>query len=289
MKIALVTCAQLPEHDPDESLLLDALRARGVEAAMLAWDDAAARPSAFDLCVLRSTWNYARQPAAFRTWLETAAGATQLMNPLPALRWGFHKGYLLELAERGLPIVPTRVFEQGSSVSLSAVARAEGWDDVVVKPAVSAASYMTSRFTADELSGAGQEWLGNVLRDRDAMMQPYMASVEHGGERALIWIDGMATHAIAKQPRFADGRESVSPMLPVDAMERVLVDHALGEFADQLLYARVDVMADANGAPLISEVEVLEPSLFLLQSPMALARFADAIVARGHLVAGTNA
>ena len=81
MRVALVTCAVLPEPDPDEDLLLEALRAAGVEARMLAWDDPRGDPAALDLCVLRSTWNYYRDATAFRAWIDRAAAATRVLNP----------------------------------------------------------------------------------------------------------------------------------------------------------------------------------------------------------------
>lgn len=58
MRVALVTCLNIPEPDLDEDRLLAALCAGGIDARTLAWDDPAARPAEFDLCVLRSTWNY---------------------------------------------------------------------------------------------------------------------------------------------------------------------------------------------------------------------------------------
>ena len=43
---------------------------------------------------------------------------------------------------------------------------------------------------------------------------------------------------------------------------------------------RVDVARDARGQVVVMELELVEPSLFLLQSPPALERFVNAIAAR---------
>ncbi|MCA8958842.1 MAG: hypothetical protein KDC87_22380, partial [Planctomycetes bacterium] len=101
-RVALVTCAELPEPDPDEELLLGALRAAGCAAELLAWDDEAADPGAFALCVLRSTWNYHLHPERFLAWVEATGAATRLWNPAAVVRTNAHKGYLLGLEARGV-------------------------------------------------------------------------------------------------------------------------------------------------------------------------------------------
>ena len=112
------------------------------------------------------------------------------------------------------------------------------------------------------------------------LVQPYLPSVEGHGERALVWIDGEFTHAVRKTPRFADGIEQVSEALPISAAEHALGTAALAGLESELLYARVDVAPGADGAPVVMELEMIEPSLFLLQSPVALARLVDAVVRR---------
>ena len=191
-----------------------------------------------------------------------------------AVEYGLHKRYLRDLETRGVAVVPTRFCDRGVPTSLRDVARAEGWDDVVIKPAVSAGSWMTCKTHAAE--DDGQRHLEAILAERDAMIQPYVP----GAERALVWIDGACTHAVTKQPRFHGGEESVSGAQRVESFERIVVDHALGDWADGLLYARVDVMPDESGAPMVSELEIVEPSLFLLQHAPALERFVTAILAR---------
>jgi hypothetical protein len=112
---------------------------------------------------------------------------------------------------------------------------------------------------------------------RDVLIQPYLVSVEGHGERALVWIDGEFTHAVRKSPRFADGTESVSEALPISTAELALGHAALRDIADQLLYARVDVAPGLDGIPMLMELELIEPSLFLLQNPHALQRLVDGI------------
>lgn len=276
-KIALATCVNLPEPDPDEALLLAALRARGAVAEMLAWDDPRADASAFDLCVIRSTWNYYHALPEFLAWAERTASITALWNPLAVIRWNTHKRYLGDLLARGVPTVPTAWIEQASPRTLRDAVAELGAREVVVKPAVSAASFDTIRVRADDVERA-DEHVARVLARCDVMVQPYVHSVEGYGERSLVWIDGGFTHAIRKSPRFGGEHESVSEALAIADDERALAERALAAVGNPLLYARIDVARDEHGAPMIMELELVEPSLFLAQSKFALERFADAIM-----------
>ncbi|MCA9305558.1 MAG: hypothetical protein KDA16_03445 [Phycisphaerales bacterium] len=290
-RIAIITCETLPEPDPDEPILLDALRAAGMEAHMLAWDAPPnspkhGNPSDYDLCVIRSSWNYYHDPDAFLAWIDSCASRSTLLNPAPVVKWNIHKHYLRDLQRADLPIVPTEFVNRGESVSFIDIMRARNWTDAVIKPCVSAASFNTRRFSLDQ-SNAAQRFLDQLTYSADAMLQPYMRSVDTAGERSIMWIanhgNGGVTHAIRKNPRFAGQDESVSGSLPVTDTERALFDRTLAALpfsASDLLYARLDLMPDDTGAQRISELELIEPSLFLLQEPRALSALVDAIAAR---------
>ena len=282
MELRIATCRPLPEPDPDEPLLLAALAKRGVEARMAAWNGADEDWSAPVPTVVRSTWDYVHHADEFLSWIDRAGGAAPLWNPPSVLRTNVHKFYLRELAERGFPIVPTAFLARGSSVRLATVLAERGWGDAVVKPAVSAASYRTMRVRRSVTSeiARGEAHLGALLAERDALVQRYAPAVETSGERALVWIDGALTHAVRKTPRFTGQDESVSSVLPVSADERELALALLEPLRSELLYARIDLVRDEGGRPMLMELELVEPSLFLLQHPPALERLADALVAR---------
>ena len=275
MRVALVRCHGLPEPDMDEAPSLAALRAAGVEAEPLAWDDPEADPGAFDLCVIRAAWNYLHDPDGFCAWLEGAHAASKVANPPEVVRWNIHKRYLAELADAGIEIVPTSFFAKGSRVNLPMVVGERGWGRFVVKPSISAGSYMTRWFDGPRLHEA-QQFLDEMLETRDAMVQRFEPRVEQGGERCLVWIDGELTHAIRKQPRFDDGVEQVSEA-PVTAEDRAFAERVLAAAPGPLLYARVDVFDREDGTPVLSELELIEPSLFFPFGPGGLARFVEAV------------
>jgi hypothetical protein len=144
---------------------------------------------------------------------------------------------------------------------------------------VSAGSRATLRGSAAQLP-AGEAHLRALAATQDVLVQPYLPSVEGYGERALVWIDGEVTHAVRKSPRFAGQDESVSHAVPVSAQERALAQRAVAAVDGPLLYARIDVAPGPDGAPLLMELELIEPSLFFDQSRVALERFVAGVVAR---------
>ncbi len=111
-------------------------------------------------------------------------------------------------------------------------------------------------------------------------MQPYVPSVDDYGERSIIFIAGELTHAIRKAPRFAGGIEQTTGPYPIDDAERALAEAALAPYRDRLLYGRVDLARDAAGRPMVMELELVEPSLFLARSAYALERLVGALAAR---------
>lgn len=276
MKIALVNCAVLPEPDPDEAPLLDALRRAGHDAATLAWDDPDHDPGAFDACVLRATWNYHRRIGPFRDWLHHAAQRTRLINPLETVLWNLHKRYLTDLEHRRIPIVPTAWADRGTPADLAAVRARHAWDKVVIKPAVSGGSRETRVFDLTTAAAEAQQFLDASAAREDTMVQRYMPTVEQGGEVSIICIAGEISHAIEKRPRFAGEEESVDAR-PLDDAHRRFARAVLEVCPVPATYARVDVMRTDDGGIALSELELIEPSLFFDFGPGSADRMANAI------------
>ncbi|MCK6544918.1 hypothetical protein L6R52_03560 [Myxococcota bacterium] len=283
LRIGIATCTDLPEPDRDQELLLDALRDAGASADLLAWDDPAIAWESVDLAVIRSTWNYHHTLDAFLAWADATSAKTQLLNPASVVRWNTHKRYLLDLEAKGTRVVPTELVPRGAPhPSLAELCARRGFGDVVVKPAVSAGSYETHKIHAADHT-RGDAVLTRLARERDVLVQSYVASVEGYGERSLIFIDGALSHAMRKSPRFADGVEQVTGPLPIADDERTFAERLLASIDAPLLYGRVDVARDEEGAPMLMELELVEPSLFLAQHPPALARFVEAILRSARL------
>lgn len=279
-RVALATCSSFPGGDADDAGLREAI---GGDVTFAIWDDPAVDWNAFDLVVVRSTWDYQTRRDAFLAWAR--AIGERLVNPPEVLAWNTDKRYLQELAEAGLPVVATTFAPPGTPfVAPSTV-------EYVVKPTVSAGSRDTSRFApgGDDLVRAGALVASIHASGRTAMVQPYVASVDTRGETALLYFDGAFSHAIHKGPLLARGSEPTSDVFAPEtirprepsraelAVGRQVVEYAAEHVGGPLTYARVDLVEDADGAPLLLELELTEPSLFFAGDVQRLSQFAAAV------------
>jgi hypothetical protein len=289
-RVALVSCAELPDLEPDDRLVIEPLAARGIRAESAVWDDSRVDWAAYDLVVLRSPWDYVNRRDTFVEW---ARRVPRLANPAEVVAWNTEKTYLELLAADGVPVVPTDWVRPDQSWDRPAAG------EYVVKPAISAGSRDTGRY---DLADQAQSDLAaaHVARlqaaGRLVMVQPYLAAVDTDGETGLLFIGGRFSHAIRKGPMLegpdVPGSGSRPPGLyrperivarqpspaQLDVAEKVLAGIHGG--ADSLLYARVDLIPGPDGSPLLVELELTEPSLFLDRSAGAAERFADAIATR---------
>jgi glutathione synthase/RimK-type ligase-like ATP-grasp enzyme len=266
-RVALATCAEIPDGDDDFPALIEALRALGIDAEAAVWDDPAVGWGQFDVVLPRSTWDYAERRDAFLAW---AASVPRVLNPLRVLEWNTDKQrYLTDLAAAGVPIVPTGFVEPGGELVPQEV-------PFVVKPAVSAGGRSSARFDPTERDGA-QALVARIHAEgRTAMVQPYLADRK---EKALVYLDGAYSHAVRRRvPLPAVGDSAVfyldEELDPADSghTERRIAEAALACAPDALLYGRVDLLGDA-----VLELEIAEPSLYLAYGEGATERFAAAI------------
>ena len=277
---AFVTCEQVSALDPDDRAALDELRARGVRATAWVWSDPTVDWSAALLCVLRSTWDYHTRYPEFLAWLERVTEVTVVRNDPHLLRWSAHKSYLRELAGRGIPVVPTAWLTQGERYALADVVAERAWDDAVIKPARGAAASNVLRVRGRAASsGAGQAHVDRLLREQDVLVQPYLESVGDYGERALVFFEGRYSHAVLKKP--FDTKLAIdhtrSARVVASAEEVAVATSAIEAVPGKPLYARVDLLRDGDGHPCVSEVELIEPALYLAIHEPARVAFADAV------------
>ena len=283
--IALVTCAEIPGLEPDDQLVTEPLRALGVAAEPVVWDDPAADWDRYDLVVLRSPWDYARRHEEFLAW---AVAVPRLVNAAEIVEWNTDKRYLAELHAAGVNTVATEWITPGS---VWTPPPAGEW---VVKPAISAGSLDTGRYDMADRAHRGHaeehvRRLGEA--GRVVMVQPYLDAVDTYGETGLIFFDGAYSHAIRKGPMLegpdlgAEGLYRPEKIMARDATpaEREQAERVMNAIPTDLaptLYARVDLIPGPDGAPVLVELELTEPSLFLDHAPGSAERFALAIASR---------
>jgi hypothetical protein len=260
-------------HD-DGPPLLAAFERIGIEADVVPWGPGPDGES-YDGVLIRGTWDYILDRGLFLAW---AASVPRLANPVEVLRWNTDKEYLRDFAAAGIPTVTTMWIASGTAEP------DVNWDDFVVKPSISAGARLSARYRR------GDDITGHVRAIHEAgsvaMIQPYLPSVDTTGETGTYVFGGEVSHAIRKGGILQEGRAPLDE-LDLGSHQQVgpsTVDPALAAFAGRVLtaappvlYARVDTVPDADGEPLLIELEVTEPYLFLVHAPPAADRFAAAV------------
>ncbi|WP_406210468.1 hypothetical protein OH807_40765 [Kitasatospora sp. NBC_01560] len=274
------------EHDVDLPLIVEALRADGLAAEPVVWDATPVSWERFDLAVIRSTWDYVERLDEFLAWADTTAGATRLWNPAPVVRWNSDKHYLLELTRQGVAVVPTRFIEPGARFTREDFDQVDG---VVVKPAVSAGALDTARYEPGRHADAARHARMLLDRGRSVMVQPYLPGVAEG-ERALIFASGAFSHAIRKEPLLTEPgvidndrvpHLGVAPYQPTETEVRTALAALAAIPSPHVpLFARVDLVLDNAGEPVVLELELIEPNLFLQSDPEGPGRFVKAVAGR---------
>ena len=192
--VALATCAAFPQLADDEPLLLDQLRARGVGAEPVVWDDHGADWGAYELVVVRTTWDYSWRREAFLGWIESLP---RVLNAAEVIRWNTDKRYLAEVPHA----VPTEFVSPG-----------DPWEppagDFVVKPTVASGSRDAARYRTAESASARPHVERLLDEGRSVMVQPYLDAVEGHGETALIFLAGPL---LPRDPQGPDPRPRPGP------------------------------------------------------------------------------
>ena len=286
-RVALVSSAEARGHDTDLPLITAALGSLGIASDIVDWDTAAADWGQFDAAVVRSPWDYHRRYAEFLEWLDSVSASTRLFNDARVIRWNTDKTYLAELTGAGLPVIPT-TFVGGAQALVDATEAGVLSGDVVVKPTVSAGSNNTERHRASRVRAVAHV-ASLIDMGMTAMVQPYQKAIDGQGESGLLYFNGAYSHAFRKGAILATGDNVKNGLFTVEDIsereastaERHLGDRVMAfvthRFGSAPLYARVDMVPGDDGAPVLMEVELAEPSLFLHTSHGAAGRFAEAV------------
>ena len=289
MLLALATRSDLPTWEVDDRALHAELARAGVPFEQPVWDDPAVDWRRFDAVLIRTTWDYQERLPAFRAWARHVAVASRLFNPEPVVAWNTHKSYLRDLQRDGVPLAPTQWLGRGERPDVAALVRAAGWREGFLKPCVGATARETLRFSvdADGLRRA-QAHVDRLLPQEDLMLQPFLPAVLARGEWSAVFVDGAITHCVRKVPVPGDYRvqddfgAKDGPHEPT-AAERALALQAMAAVErrfGRLLYGRTDFLWDDAGGCVLTELELVEPSLFFRHGPAAAAALTAALLRR---------
>jgi hypothetical protein len=284
MDISLITYEGLPDLDPDDCLFKDELVKRGHKVSACIWDDKSIDWSKFDVSIMRSAWDYHLKKDQFYAWMDKVSRQTKLLNPPELMKWSSHKSYLKELGEANLPVIETLWVEKGGLAN--GLFDKLHWQKAIVKPAVGLSTFGVKRITLNEngtpsKSGIkeAEDHANELAKTEDVMIQPYLDSVEDYGERALIFLNGEYSHTVRKASfqKLAPGGQAGETTVVTGAKEVAVAQQVIDYLTERPLYARVDLVRDFSNKPLLLELELVEPSLFLSFHPPAAVGFADAL------------
>ena len=247
------------------------LAPHGITLEPVAWPNARpVRPTWAQLA-----WGYHLQPARWETLLAAWPDDVLLLNPPALLRWNSDKRYLDDLHAAGVPVVPTRFVSIANESELAAARAALGADELVVKPRISASASYTTRVGSADLAP-------NLS---DAMIQPFMPSVQDQGELSIFFFAGKPAHAVRKVAAPGDFRVQreyggAFTLVEPNAEELAVARAALAATPQPPFYARVDMVPDFDGQPRVMELELIEPDLYLDLAPDRGASFAALLAQR---------
>lgn len=277
----------------DDDLAVAELRSRQWRVEEIPWRRRNVDWRAFDVVVIRTTWDYQHHVDAFLDVLDAIERAgVLLLNPRELVSWNIRKTYLRDLDARGVRIVPTQWgngLPPGTLRALAASVRGE----FVVKPTVGANALDAHRLPRDFDEGTAL-YLEGTYRDRGWMAQPFVRSVLDEGEYSLFYFDGVFSHAVRKVPRDGDFRVQeehggrIRKEVP-DAVMHKFAEKVMRMLGEPPFQARVDLVRMDDGELALMELEVIEPSLYFRTDPAAAGRFADALANhRARVIAGTR-
>ena len=265
----------------EEQLLKSALEKHGLIVDITYWDNPSYDWSKTKSVIFRTIWDYFEKFEEFLRWLDKAKCQTQLINSYELVKWNIDKHYLKDLSQSGIRTVPTYFAHQHTKETLADISKKMEWDDLVIKPAISAAAFQTFKILNDQINDK-EELFQNLTTNRDMLVQPFFETVSKFGEASLMIFDGKFSHAILKKAKKGDFRvqDDFGGTVHDYSPSTEEVEFALKVFKackSAPLYGRVDIVWDQEKNIYLSELEIIEPELWIRNYPKSAESIAEAI------------
>ena len=281
MKIALLTCTDLPNLTAADQLLIPELAKHNIAATPAISSDKDIDWSTFDVLIFRNTWDYYEHQAEFDAWLQKIQHRNiATLNPLAVIDRNKHKFYLRELEQQGIKVIPTIYIDQTQNLNLKNTVPSH-WQQAVIKPAYSGGSFQTELFDTTNIESINQIF-APIAAQKDLLLQQFMPEIKTLGETSFVFFDKKFSHAVNKQAVNNDFRiqQQYGGIYTLINASQHIINQAqaiVNTFSENLLYARVDGIVINNELHLM-EVECLEPDLYLDLQPTAIQKFVAAII-----------
>jgi glutathione synthase/RimK-type ligase-like ATP-grasp enzyme len=279
-KLGIITCTKFPdlyEYDKDIKQLLSD---EGFETEIVIWDNPELRIEDYDIMLMRSAWDYYYKPYQFKDFLERVkSSGIKCFNPAEVMLENMHKFYLKKIKEWGFDIIPTMFFKKDEDININEVLSFMDGKSFIVKPAISAASFMTKLF--DKETEELHQHIKEITIDRDILFQKFIPEIQELGEYSNIFFSNGYKYSVQKMPVSGDYRVQntyggVYKQIEVPEIVKQTAQRLADKYLSQCLYVRVDGVLH-NNKFLIMEVEMIEPDLYMNIIPEAKREFIDSI------------
>jgi glutathione synthase/RimK-type ligase-like ATP-grasp enzyme len=181
----------------DDDLVHAPLRRLGWEIDDVAWD-ANVDWNAYDVVVIRSPWDYQRDPEKFFSVLQRIEDSSAtLYNSLEMVKWNISKKYLFDLQDEGIEIVPTLCADTPTLGDVHEMFQHFATDQIVLKPMIGANADDTFRICR-ETEEAELIEICTIFSTKTCLAQPFMHGIITEGEFSLVYVDGRLSHSIIK-------------------------------------------------------------------------------------------
>ena len=289
--VTLVTCRAYYEPDKitpyiqnillEQELLKSSLEAQGLKVNVTFWDNPSYEWQKTKSVLFRTVWDYFERFDEFWEWLEQVKTKTKLINSYELIKWNIDKHYLKDLKNNDIQVVPTYFADRGNNISLQEIANSKDWKHIVIKPAISASAFNTYKITNDEIEQK-EQLFHELLQTHDMLVQPFFPTISELGEASLMVFEGKFTHAILKKAKAGDFRVqddfggTVHDYNPTQE-EIKFAEKVFQSCTSLPIYGRVDIVWDSNKHIYLSELEIIEPELWIRNRPESANKIAEAV------------
>jgi len=289
--VTLVTCRAYYEPDKitpyiqnilyEQELLKSSLEAQGLKVNVTFWDNPSYKWQETKSLLFRTVWDYFERFDEFWEWLEQVKTKTRLINSYELIKWNIDKHYLRDLKNNGIQVVPTYFANRRNNISLQEIANLNDWKHIVIKPAISASAFNTYKITNDEIEQK-EQLFHELLQSHDMLVQPFFPTISELGEASLMVFGGEFTHAILKKAKAGDFRVqddfggTVHDYDPTQE-EIKFAEKVFQSCTSLPIYGRVDIVWDSNKHIYLSELEIIEPELWIRNRPESANKIAEVV------------
>ena len=255
----------------EDQLLQSALEEKGLRVIKKDWADKNFDWTTTKYAIFRTTWDYFERFDEFFTWLKNTKKKTTFINSEKVINWNIDKHYLQDLAKNKINIAPTLFIEKGDNITLKQLFEKTNWEEVVIKPAISGAARHTYRINTSNYK-IHENIFQKLIKGECMLFQSFLKNITLLGEISLIMIGGKYTHAVKKKAKKGDFRVqddhggAVEKYQPTKE-EIIFAKNCLKASPFDPIYARVDIVYDNDNIISLSELELIEPELWLRNNP----------------------